>query len=300
MGISDEIRRRLERLNRQPLREEDEATGDRAELQAAIVYPRDAVPLPRRAASDRLAGLAHVRLDDVVAGASFTTPSHGAAFEVRRAGAELSEHEPEVGRRFIREGWRDIAASVTDVGQNGGLPAPEDLLFMDIETTGLGCAQVFLIGVMAWTVGGFEVRQYLARSYAEEPAIVARFAEDVAASRLLVSFNGKSFDMPNVRARAAVHRVPLSVDLPHLDLLHAARRAWKRRMPDCRLQTLETRVCGRPRLDDLPGSEIPDAYREYVRTGNAVEVVRIIEHNARDLLTLADILTRLPGSEWDD
>jgi len=91
--------------------------------------------------------------------------------------------------------------------------------------------------------------------------------------------------------------VPFAPDPAHLDLLHVCRRIWRDVLPNCRLQTLERRICGRVRTADIPGSEIPEAYHEYVRTGNALEMLDVLEHNRQDLLTLAELMVRLPPPE---
>jgi uncharacterized protein YprB with RNaseH-like and TPR domain len=173
-------------------------------------------------------------------------------------------------------------------------PAVEDLVFMDIETTGLNASPLFLIGVMTWEDGGFVVRQFFARHYAEEAAVIARFADDVRGRRLLVTFNGKSFDWPYIRLRAIVNGLPPVAEPHHLDLLHESRRVWKPTLPNCRLQTIERHICGRTRTGDIPGSEIPAAYHAYVRTQDAWQMTSAIHHNMLDLVTLADIMTRMP------
>ena len=177
------------------------------------------------------------------------------------------------------------------------LPIPLDrpLAFFDLETTGLSSSPLFLIGAMVWQDGQLVSHQFFARDYSQEAGVVQLFGELAAGRKLLVSFNGKSFDAPFVLTRAAATGVPCRLDQAHLDPLHAARRAWGGRLPDCKLQTLECYVCGRTRADDIPGHMIPDAYHAYVRTGNASEMVSVLEHNFLDLLTLADLMTRLPA-----
>ena len=86
----------------------------------------------------------------------------------------------------------------------------------------------------------------------------------------------------------------IALDLAHFDLLHEARRIWKKRLPDCKLQTLEQYICKRIRYGDIPGDRIADAYHAYVRTGNARQVATILKHNMLDLITLGDLLTHLP------
>ncbi len=174
------------------------------------------------------------------------------------------------------------------------LPELADLLFMDIETTGLSNSPLFLIGIMRWETGGFKLSQYLARNYAEEAAVISSFIEACERKTLLITFNGKTFDVPYIRARAAATGISCEINLPHFDLLHEARRIWKDVLPDCRLQTLERHICNRPRKDDVPGEIIPEVYHEYVRSGNTALMTKVLRHNRLDLITMADLMTRFP------
>ena len=167
---------------------------------------------------------------------------------------------------------------------------PEDLVFFDLETCGLGSTPLFLIGAMVFEDGVLIVRQYLARDYSEEAAAMALFAEQLRGRRTLVSFNGKSFDAPFLRTRSAALAAPFPEPPTHLDLLHLARRRWKRELPNCRLQTLESHLCGRQRHDDVPSHLIPEVYHEFVRTGNAWQMAGVMKHNKLDLITLAHIM----------
>lgn len=168
---------------------------------------------------------------------------------------------------------------------------PSSMVFMDIETTGLSNVPLFLIGIMVWEDGGFFVRQYLARNYAEEAAVISAYVERTAASDVLVTFNGKSFDAPYIRTRSAATGVKYAAPPNHVDLLHESRKIWRHRLPNCKLQTLEDIICGHGvRVGDIPGAEIGDAYHAFVRTGDAWQIVQILKHNMLDLVTLAEIL----------
>jgi len=171
---------------------------------------------------------------------------------------------------------------------------PEDLVFLDIESTGLSSSPLFLIGVMLWSEGGFTVHQFLARNYAEEAAVLQCFSHACRGRPLLVTFNGKTFDVPYIRARAAANAIRFESAPAHFDLLHVSRRAWGKTLPDCKLQTLEAAVCGRRRVGDIPGGDIPDVYHAFVRTADAFEIVEVLKHNLLDLVTLADLMTHLP------
>ena len=173
------------------------------------------------------------------------------------------------------------------------MPSLGEMCLVDIETTGLSSSPLFLIGILVCDGERATVRQLLARNYAEERSVIAAYADAAAAKRVLVSFNGKSFDVPYLRARAAATGVGLPELDAHLDLLHAARKVYRGILPDCRLQTLERYVCLRRRRDDIPGAHIPEAYHHFVRTGNAAEVGTILRHNAWDLATLLELMLRM-------
>jgi uncharacterized protein YprB with RNaseH-like and TPR domain len=186
---------------------------------------------------------------------------------------------------------------------------PHDLLLLDLETCGFSGSMVFLIGVLHQSDDQIQVRQFLARDYSEERAILQSLWQLVPQKRMLVTYNGKSFDWPFVLDRSILHRIPggesrpsigppvMADDWQHCDVLHHARRRWKAHLPNCRLQTLEWHVCGRRREGDIPGRLIPDAYHDFVRTGDAWQIRSILHHNALDLVTLFQLSLALTC--WD-
>jgi uncharacterized protein YprB with RNaseH-like and TPR domain len=169
----------------------------------------------------------------------------------------------------------------------------ERTLFLDLETCGLSSSPVFLAGVMHWNGEDFVLRQYFARHYGEEAGLLAALHQQAKGFDLLVTFNGKSYDVPFLRARALVHGLPMEVPGHHLDLLHLARRRWKGLLRDCRLQTLELHVCRRRRVGDVPGEQVPGIYHEWVRGGDAWSLVPVFHHNLLDVVTMAEILHAL-------
>jgi uncharacterized protein len=167
-------------------------------------------------------------------------------------------------------------------------------LYIDTETTGLagGAGTLpFLIG-MAWFEGRtLCVEQMLLEKPGLETPMLLRLAKRLAASSVIVSFNGKSFDWPLLRTRFVLTRVPAPKLPPHLDLLHCARRVYKRRLGSVRLVHLEEQVLGFTRVDDIPGELIPETYLGFLRgqvPGAALDP--IITHNRSDLVALAAIL----------
>jgi Predicted exonuclease len=146
---------------------------------------------------------------------------------------------------------------------------------------------------MHWNGEDFVLRQYFARHYGEEGPLLHALNEAMAGFAHLVTFNGKTFDVPFLRARAVVHGVRLGLPPRHLDLLHAARRRWHGELADCRLQTIERRVCRRRRVGDVPGEEIPGLYHDFVKHGEPYRLVPVFHHNLLDVITMSDILRAL-------
>lgn len=169
--------------------------------------------------------------------------------------------------------------------------------FVDTETTGLGGGAgtfAFLIGVGRFVDGQFELRQFFMRDPAEERAQLAAIEDWVSDCSGVVSFNGRSFDLPLLAARYALHRrsLPLNTER-HLDLLAPARRLWRRRLPSCALSSLERHLFGIERQGDVPGWLIPYRYRMYLAEGDARWLAGIFPHNALDILSMVSLVSRM-------
>jgi len=282
----EELRRKLRRLDAPAARP----------AQQPILYRRDLPHSGTRPAGPPATVGRPVALQEALGGIEVEAPHGGIAYLVAHRLEEWPRYQALHDAFHERFGQHQALLRHRLPEGCEGLSL-EEVLLIDLETTGLSTSPLFLIGVLHWEDGRLVVRQYLARDYSEERATVSLIAEGLARKRLLVSFNGKSFDVPYLRMRAAANGIPLPEAPAHLDLLHECRRAWGHRLPDCKLQTLERYVCRRVRHNDIPGAEIPDAYHAFVRTGNAAQLARIVEHNRWDLATLAELLVRLPGEE---
>ncbi|MCE9580962.1 MAG: ribonuclease H-like domain-containing protein [Planctomycetes bacterium] len=209
----------------------------------------------------------------------------GGAYLVRRdhpVPAEFTEADPRLWATLAREpAWASARR--------------EDVAFLDLETTGLagGTGTVaFLIGLARVRDGRFETRQYFLRSPAAESAALALVEAELRGCTHLVTFNGKCFDVPLLETRFIMHRRKLGI-LPHLDLLHPARRVWKRRLESCTLGRLEAEVFGAPRHGDISGAEIPQRWFDWLALGDPRPLAPVIEHNRLDLVTLAALAGRL-------
>jgi uncharacterized protein YprB with RNaseH-like and TPR domain len=172
-------------------------------------------------------------------------------------------------------------------------------VFFDLETTGLSGGagtHVFLAGC-AWFDDdrSFVVAQHLLVDFPSERTMLAAVAEDLVRAGALVSFNGKSFDAPVLETRYLFHRLASPCPaLPHVDVLHPARRFWGRDGEvSCSLTSLERQVLGARRQGDVPGFEIPGRYFQFIRSGDPRPLVAVLEHNRLDLLSLAGLAGHL-------
>ena len=170
------------------------------------------------------------------------------------------------------------------------------MLILDTETTGLagGAGTVpFLIGMAWFEDGALRVEQLFLREFGGEVPLLHRLAEQLVRASCIVSYNGKSFDWPLLRARFVLNRVPMPQPPPHLDLLHCVRRVCKPRMQSVRLCEVERALLGYYREDDIDGALIPGLYLAYLRGADPCTLLPVITHNEQDVVALAAILWRM-------
>jgi uncharacterized protein YprB with RNaseH-like and TPR domain len=173
----------------------------------------------------------------------------------------------------------------------------ESMVFLDTETTGLAGGTgtyVFMVGLAYFRGDRLLIRQFFMRHHAEEPAMLAALNQVLSRHEAVVTFNGKSFDVPLLLTRYTANRQRPSVPTEiHLDLLHPARRFWREQLESCTLGTLERAVLGHSRSSDVPSWMIPELYFRYLRGGDARTMVAIFEHNLHDVLSLVALTCRL-------
>jgi uncharacterized protein YprB with RNaseH-like and TPR domain len=171
------------------------------------------------------------------------------------------------------------------------------LQHIDTETTGLAGGtgtRAFMIGAADWRDGALRVRQLLCTQLRAERAMLECFAAWLRPDAVLSSYNGRCYDAPLLAARYRLARLPDPLrGLRHLDLLFPVRRRFRGEWENCRLATVERQWLGILREDDLPGSEAPRAWLDYVRGGDARDLRRVLAHNDQDLRTLGALMLRL-------
>ena len=240
-----------------------------------------------------------------------------------RAGCFVVDRRVEPSARHGREGVGYSAERLEQASDDAalftnGAAARPPFIFFDLETTGLSGGAgtlAFLIGC-GWFEpdGAFVTRQFLLTRFVDERPLLVAVAAELGRAGALVSFNGKSFDAPLLETRFLFHRLEwFGGRLPHVDVLHPARRFWRNRdvgrsfqgrldrdpervalqKDACSLQALERQIIGARRAGDVPGFEIPGRYFQFVRSADAGPLRAVLEHNRLDLLTLASLTARL-------
>jgi hypothetical protein len=231
------------------------------------------------------------------------TPPHADAMSESLGATTLEPGLLLIERRFPawhRHGRMPISAlRGVFLGDGSGTRVHGRFVYLDTETTGLagGTGTIaFMVGLAHLDADALVVRQYLITAFGAERAMLQRVTEALGAAAIIVSFNGKSFDVPLLATRLRLHglRSPLP-SLTHVDALHLLRRAHGARLPDCRLKTAEQALLGFARRDDLLGSEAPEVWRRLIRDGDASQVARLAQHNRDDLLSLAALHALLLG-----
>jgi len=209
--------------------------------------------------------------------------------------ADGYEVKGEAGTYFLLESAREIPP-----------PEPHDnpkhridltrTVFLDIESTGLRPSRpLFLVGLLFCRGGQLMLRQYLARHPREEGPLLRDLARELAAQQVLITYNGKRFDMPYIEERMACHGVAFKWANFHIDLLWHARARYRGVLPDCRLVTLEENILSEKRQDDVPGARIPQVYNSFVKKQEPALMRGILKHNALDLISLYKLLPVLHG-----
>lgn len=177
-----------------------------------------------------------------------------------------------------------------DLGQH----SLEQIIFLDTETSGLAGGTgtfAFMIGLGYWNREGFRVDQLFMRDPNDEPALLAYLDQMLTPFDIIVTYNGKSFDIPLLNSRHILNAfTPPFSSFHHIDLLGLARRIWKNRLASRSLGNIENEILEVVRSEDeIPGWMVPEIYFEYLKSGDARPLEGVFYHNRMDILSLAGL-----------
>jgi len=240
---------------------------------------------------------------------------------VRGIGPRTEEQLLQSGYRSLRdlekhERWGEKARELLDAIQERnltmlrsrglsdeellGCSSRQQVLFLDIESTGLYFSlPLFLVGLLSVERGRLVMKQFLARHYGEERGVVRAVAGELGSFNILMSYNGQRFDLPYLIARMRNFQLKTGFELHHVDLLSHVRRRFGGMLPNCRLVTVENAILADGRDEDIPSELIPEIYHTFVQTQKRALIEPILEHNARDLLSLARLTDHLWKAQGD-
>jgi uncharacterized protein YprB with RNaseH-like and TPR domain len=177
-----------------------------------------------------------------------------------------------------------------------GLASSERVRFFDLESLGLFGRPTVLLGIARPYGDTLEIDQYLTRNILEELPALLEITRALSDEPALVTYNGRAFDMNFLEERLSYYGLHVELDPVHFDLLPHARRRYRGRLPDVRLDTVEKHL-GLRRAMDMPSSLVPDFYNTYLETNNIGPLIPIIEHNKHDLIALAVLAMELCRGE---
>ncbi len=192
--------------------------------------------------------------------------------------------------RFIDTGHIDVL--FPGIGQPVSI---KDLLFFDVETTGLsgGAGTVFfLIGFLNVGEDGLEFTQFFLNSLSSEHLFLEHVEGKFAPYTYFVSYNGKSFDFNIIKNRFIMQGMRFGEERGvHLDLLYTSRRLWRGMLPDYSLSTVEKKILDVRRSEDIPGWRVPEVYSDFLRGRNVYDDMKtVFSHNRDDVLSLFALL----------
>lgn len=235
-----------------------------------------------------------VKIEEVVSGKFISTP-FGDSF-IRE---NYFPRDYRCGEVELFQIFQSSAKTISSLARDDRLKEIDinKTVFLDTETTGLAGGAgtyIFLVGVGYFEGDRFCVRQYFMRDFNEERALLSALNDLLTNFKAVVTYNGKTFDLPLMKSRYIMSGMKMSLEDPyHFDLLYPARRLWKKRLESCSLSTVEREILKVSRDDDVPGYLIPEIYFKYLRTKDARAIKQVFEHNLQDVLSLVALVSRM-------
>lgn len=180
---------------------------------------------------------------------------------------------------------------------------PANILFVDIETTGLSArsSSIYMIGMATCVSDDWYYTALVAEQPNEELEVLSVFLDIIKNYKTLIHFNGNRFDLPFITERCKANG--LSIDFNDYNGMDIYKRINPYRhilgIANCKQTTLEQFV-GINREDEYSGGELINVYKEYTASGDDKLYKLLYQHNHDDVLGMLSILNILNYSSLFD
>jgi uncharacterized protein len=203
--------------------------------------------------------------------------------------------------KSFQASWRR-SQSGGNTSDNTPIEATRIVAF-DTETSSLFNAagtMIFMLGAAIYRDQRWQTLQWTLLEPGAYRQMMERFVSLLTTDSVLVSYNGKRFDVPLLQS--AFSRCQLDYNLQqheHWDLMYPVRKRYRGEWPNCKLQTAEQKLLHFFRTDDMPGSAAPAAWRAFLQSGATKALLGITEHHRHDLISLVELIDKIEVGSGD-
>ncbi|MCH5274316.1 MAG: ribonuclease H-like domain-containing protein [Lachnospiraceae bacterium] len=173
------------------------------------------------------------------------------------------------------------------------LAPPEQVLFLDIETTGFTAKSsvLYMIGCAYFENGDMYICQWMAENYEQEKDVLYAFFNFASRFRYLIHFNGNNFDLPYLLQKCEQYGLPYNFNAFKGIDLYKRISPYKHflRLPNCKQKTIE-QYLGIGREEIFSGGELIGIYHDYVQQPDELAFTALLLHNYEDVLGMLNIL----------
>ncbi|MBQ9015815.1 MAG: ribonuclease H-like domain-containing protein [Firmicutes bacterium] len=172
---------------------------------------------------------------------------------------------------------------------------------LDIETTGLDRKRNhFILGGLLDPERGV-LHQVFADHTKEEPQALRQFMELVCGFDVVITYNGRHFDMPFLAERMERCGITGEYTGYDLDLYQVVNghSPIRRLLPNLKQKTVESYMgLWQDRSDEISGAQSVELYMDYMRTRDPGARRRILLHNSDDVLQLQRLRPVIEKSDF--
>lgn len=169
---------------------------------------------------------------------------------------------------------------------------PGDILYFDIETTGLSAnrSDLYLIGFGYIHKGQFYTRFLFNDDGKSEPEMLNEFAKYISKYKYIISYNGDTFDIPYMQTKMKLFDIDCCFDnIISVDIYKTTRKYKKLFNLSSMKQIDVENLVGFKRNIFISGGKLINTYKEYRSSGSEMLLNDLMTHNHDDVRGLISI-----------